>query len=64
LEVHAQESGASKRREILEAARHEIAHFYAEVLDGGAGHDEFSKISTRLPSAIAKSALALSGPSG
>jgi hypothetical protein len=34
----------SKRREILEAARHEIAHFYAEMLDGGAGHDEFSKI--------------------
>jgi type I restriction enzyme M protein len=34
----------SKRREIPEAARHEIVRIYAEMLNGVAGHDEFSKI--------------------
>ncbi len=34
----------SKRREIPEAARHEIVRVYAEMLNGGAGDGEFSKI--------------------
>jgi type I restriction enzyme M protein len=34
----------SKRREIPEAARHEIVRVYAEMLNGGAGLVEFSKI--------------------
>jgi type I restriction enzyme M protein len=34
----------SKRREITEAARHEIVRIYAEMLKGSAGNDEFSKI--------------------
>ncbi|MGB8898312.1 MAG: N-6 DNA methylase [Methylocella sp.] len=34
----------SKRREIPEAARHEIVRIYAEMLNGDAGNDEFSKI--------------------
>jgi type I restriction enzyme M protein len=34
----------SKRREIPEAARHEIVRIYAEMLNGGAGYGEFSKI--------------------
>jgi type I restriction enzyme M protein len=34
----------SKRREISEAARHEIVLIYAEMLNGGADYGEFSKI--------------------
>jgi type I restriction enzyme M protein len=34
----------SKRREIPEDARHEIVRIYEEMLNGGAGYGEFSKI--------------------
>ena len=34
----------SKRREIPEAARHEIVRIYAEMLNGGGAYGEFSKI--------------------
>src|SRR5271157_2480911 len=34
----------SKRREIPEAARHEIVRIYADMLNGGGGYGEFSKI--------------------
>lgn len=34
----------AKRREITESARHEIVQIYEEMLNGGAGYGEFSKI--------------------
>ena len=34
----------SKRREIPENARHEIVHIYEEMLNGGTGYGEFSKL--------------------
>jgi type I restriction enzyme M protein len=37
----------SKRREIPEAARHEIVRIYAEMLNGGSAYGEFTKIFNR-----------------